>query len=252
MKYYLIVLCLLSQVVVAGEYDNQTSEYVQQTAEYGEPDDEYREPIWIDPPPVLPPPVFITIDKSDFSMTTFSDGEEISKHKVIIGKPDYPTPEMRTQFTQIILNPVWTVPTELLYKLVAIIKAQRNPIGYLERRGFVIHRDGEDIDPRDVAWRSLPSEGPYDFTITQKPSLDNFIGQVLFNLEDTGPIQMHDTPDKELFLEDVRTFSSGCIRVENSVELAEFIIRQPIQHLIDSGETVVFQLPRPVIVQVVD
>lgn len=241
----LIFLCLLSHVAVANEYADKTSDY-------GEVTDEYREPIWIDPPPVLPPPVLITIDKSEFSMTTYSDGEVVSKHKVIIGRPDYPTPTMRTQFSHIIINPVWEVPEVLLYKLVAIIKAQRDSIGYLNRRGFKIRVAGNEVDPSTIDWRTLPKTGPYSFSVTQIPSPSNFVGQVLFVLEDTNEIQMHDTPDKDLFLQDVRTFSSGCIRVERSVELAEFILRQPIGEMIKRGETVVFQLPRPVSVQIVD
>ena len=240
-----IILCLLSHSVFAGEYDTKPTEY-------GEITDEYREPIWIDPPPVLPPPILITIDKSDFSMVTYSDGEIVSKHKVIVGRPDYPAPTMRTEFSRIIINPVWGVPEVLLYKLVAIIKAQRDPIGYLNRRGFRIQVAGDEVDPSTINWRSLPKTGPYSFSITQIPSPSNFVGQVLFVLEDTNEIQMHDTPDKALFLQDVRTFSSGCIRVEKSVELAEFILRQPVEDLIKQGETVVFQLPRPVQVQVVD
>jgi murein L,D-transpeptidase YcbB/YkuD len=248
----LFVICFLSQASPAGEYDNQTTEYGDRVSDYEELVDEYREPIWIDPPPILPPPVLITIDKSDFEMTTYSEGEIVSQHKVIIGRPDYPTPTMRTEFSHIIINPVWEVPEVLLYKLVAIIKAQRNPIGYLERRKFRIHVDGKEVDPSIINWRSLPKTGPYSFSVTQDPSPSNFVGQVLFVLEDTNEIQMHDTPDKALFLQDVRTFSSGCIRVEKSVELAEFILRQDVQDLIDLGETVIFRLPRPVAVQVVD
>jgi len=228
------------------------NEYDAKPTEYGELTDEYREPIWIDPPPILPDPVLIVIDKSEFSMTTYSAGELVSKHKVIIGRPDYPTPTMRTEFSHIIINPVWGVPEVLLYKLVAIIKAQRDPIGYLNRRGFKIQVAGNEVDPSTINWRALPETGPYSFSVTQIPGPSNFVGQVLFVLEDTNEIQMHDTPDKDLFLQDVRTFSSGCIRVEKSVELAEFILRQPIGDLIDQGETVVFQLPRPVQVQVVD
>lgn len=240
-----IILCLLTQLVIAGEYDTKE-------VEYGDITDEYRPPILIDPEPVLPPPVLITIDKSEYSMTTYSDGNVVSQHRVIIGRPDYPTPTMRTEFSHIIVNPTWTVPTILLYKLVAIINQQRNPIAYLNRRGFVIYNDDGEIDPTEISWKSLPKTGPYSFSIKQRPSPSNFIGQVLFVLKDTNEIQMHDTPDKQLFFQDVREFSSGCIRVERSVELAEFILRQPIGDLIEQGETVVFKLPRPVDVQVVD
>lgn len=246
-----IFLCLLSQIAIA-EYNNPVSDYGEPVSDYGEPDDEYREPIWIDPPPVLPPPVFITVDKSNFSMTTYSEGEVISKHKVIVGREDNPTPTMRAEFSQIIINPIWDVPTRLLYKLVAIIKQQRDPVAYLNLRGFEIYKDGSEIDPSTIDWRALPANGPYSFSVSQRPSSSNFIGQIQFVLEDTGDIQMHDTPDKHLFLQDVRTFSSGCIRVENAVQLAEFLLDRDVAELIEQGETVLYQLPRPVTVSIVD
>ena len=38
-------------------------------------------------------------------------------------------------------------------------------------------------------------------------------------------VYLHDTPSKELFAKARRDFSSGCIRVEKPVELAEYLLR---------------------------
>jgi murein L,D-transpeptidase YcbB/YkuD len=38
-------------------------------------------------------------------------------------------------------------------------------------------------------------------------------------------VYLHDTPAKELFAKTRRDFSSGCIRIEKPVELAEYLLR---------------------------
>jgi murein L,D-transpeptidase YcbB/YkuD len=37
-------------------------------------------------------------------------------------------------------------------------------------------------------------------------------------------VYIHDTPSRELFAKTIRTFSSGCIRIEKPLELAEYLL----------------------------
>jgi len=66
-------------------------------------------------------------------------------------------------------------------------------------------------------------------------------------------LYLHDTPKKRLFYQETRAFSSGCIRVENAVDLAEYLLqnqkgwtKRKIRKIIDSGETEVIKLKTPV------
>ena len=67
---------------------------------------------------------------------------------------------------------------------------------------------------------------------------------------------LHDTPSKELFSADQRTFSSGCIRVENPLDLASVLLegdgwtRERVQGVVDAGdsETVLLKAPLPVLI----
>lgn len=63
---------------------------------------------------------------------------------------------------------------------------------------------------------------------------------------------VHDTPNRELFDRTERTFSSGCIRIENPFDLAELLLgedpdwtRARIDEVIASGETTPVTLPQP-------
>lgn len=58
-------------------------------------------------------------------------------------------------------------------------------------------------------------------------------------------IYLHDTPDKALFKEDPRRFSSGCVRVEDAARLAEWLFGKPLEVTSDAPEQHV-PLPMPI------
>jgi murein L,D-transpeptidase YcbB/YkuD len=66
-------------------------------------------------------------------------------------------------------------------------------------------------------------------------------------------VYLHDTPKKELFGESARAFSSGCIRVEDPLRLAELLLDDPgkwnraqIDHAVATGKTLTVHIKRPV------
>jgi murein L,D-transpeptidase YcbB/YkuD len=66
-------------------------------------------------------------------------------------------------------------------------------------------------------------------------------------------VYLHDTPSKSLFEKEARSFSSGCIRVERSLELAELVLgdgeawnAESIGKVIEAGEIRTVRLKKPV------
>jgi L,D-transpeptidase YcbB len=66
-------------------------------------------------------------------------------------------------------------------------------------------------------------------------------------------VYLHDTPSRELFAKTERAFSSGCIRLEKPIELAEYLLRndprwsrQKILATIARGAEQVVHLPTTV------
>ena len=91
--------------------------------------------------------------------------------------------------------------------------------------------------------------------IRQEPGLKCPLGKVKFVFPNEYDVYIHDTPSRSLFGQNVRTFSSGCIRISNALELAGFLLKDNpdwsvpnIQKAIDQGEkrTIVFKNPIPV------
>ena len=250
MKKILFFL-LIPFVASANEYSfDKPSEYGFKSVEYVKVTDEYKVPT-----PKPDPVPSIVVNKTDYTLRVILEDETIVEHRVIVGRTGRETPTLNSKFSRIILNPVWRVPNMLLGDLIAIIKSKRDPISYINEMGFRIYRDEVEQDPEMIDWPSIPSSGPYDFIIEQDPGPDNMIGQVLFVLQETGEIQMHDTPNKSLFDKKIREFSAGCIRVDDAIGLATRMLKktpEEVKELLDNGKKIAFDLTTPINITVVD
>src|SRR5690606_28359324 len=60
----------------------------------------------------------------------------------------------------------------------------------------------------------------------QDPGPGNALGRVKFNMPNRWDIYLHDTPHRSDFKNTNRALSSGCVRVQNPLELAEMILTQ--------------------------
>jgi murein L,D-transpeptidase YcbB/YkuD len=89
--------------------------------------------------------------------------------------------------------------------------------------------------------------------IRQLPGDKNELGKVKFVFPNTFNIYFHDTPHKELFKNDKRAYSHGCIRLSDPVGLANYVLRdQPewtpekIDNAMNSGKEKYVKIKDPV------
>jgi murein L,D-transpeptidase YcbB/YkuD len=125
---------------------------------------------------------------------------------------------------------------------------------YLERQGFVILDDDfQPLDPREIDFSDYSGED-FPYTFRQGPGPLNALGRVKFLFPNEFNVYLHDTPSRELFRREDRTFSHGCIRIEHPLELAEALLpewtRADLEQTIASGDTrsVALENPLPVLV----
>ena len=155
--------------------------------------------------------------------------------------------------TYLVFNPTWTVPPSIA-RLDILPKLREDP-GYLPANNFRVW-DGWDanarqLDPFGIDWHAVnPRRIPY--VLRQEPGPNNALGRVKFMFPNEFNVYLHDTPSRELFQRTVRTFSSGCIRVEKPLELAEYLLsgdpawtRARMDAVIAAGKTTNVTLPRP-------
>ena len=101
------------------------------------------------------------------------------------------------------------------------------------------------LDPASIDWASV-AKGDTIVGLRQRPGPQNSMGAVKFMLPNELGIYLHDTPNKALFASSQRTFSAGCVRVEDYRRLAQWLYqRRGVGPKGDASEQAV-DLPAPV------
>jgi murein L,D-transpeptidase YcbB/YkuD len=152
------------------------------------------------------------------------------------------------------LNPTWEVPSRIATqdKLPLI----RQDSGYIENQGYELLQgwgaDERRVDPASVDWSAVTARS-FAYRLRQAPGPLNALGQVKFMFPNKFSVYLHDTPARELFAEDARAFSSGCIRLERPLDLAELLLagnprwtRAAIDRAVAAGAEQSVSLPEPV------
>ena len=142
----------------------------------------------------------IEVNLADFSVAVLEGDRVIHQARVVVGKPETPTPIFSDVMRYVLINPSWQVPDSIIKKEMA------SKLGALSRRGYEVKTVGGRL------------------TVRQLPGDDNALGRFAFMFPNDHAIYLHDTPSKDLFDEETRAFSHGCIRVEDPQSLAVLVL----------------------------
>lgn len=166
---------------------------------------------------------FVVVDIAGYKVALYRDGQPIWRSRVQVGKPFRSTPVFQSEITYVTFNPTWTVPPTILTKDM-LPKIQQNP-GYLAaNRIRALDREGNVLDPSGIDWYNARG-----ITLRQDAGPENSLGQVVIRFPNDYAIYLHDTPHRELFAKSMRATSSGCIRVENPLQLVELLFNDPVR-----------------------
>jgi L,D-transpeptidase YcbB len=185
---------------------------------------------------------FLTVNVAGYHASYMKDGRILWQGRAQVGKPYRQTPMFKAELTYLVFNPTWTVPPTILTQ--DYLPSLKQDPGYAGRKGLkVIDRAGRVVDPGQVNWsRYSANNSPY--LLRQDPGPRNALGRVKFIFPNDHAVFLHDTPNQRLFDRTERAFSSGCIRVENALELAQLLLqderewnRKAIDRVVGSGKT---------------
>lgn len=173
----------------------------------------------------------------------------VSRHVAVVGKPDRPSPDLQSRIVEINFNPFWTVPVSIVRKDL-IPRMQSEPDYLTKNRIRIFNGQGAELQPQQVNWQSNEA---VNYMFKQDPGELNSLGSVRINFPSKDGVYMHDTPSKNLFGDDFRFHSSGCVRVQNVRELVNWLLadtpgwsRAEIDQAIKSGERKDARLAHPV------
>ncbi|MBT8335208.1 MAG: L,D-transpeptidase family protein [Gemmatimonadetes bacterium] len=143
----------------------------------------------------------------------------------IVGRQYRSTPSFNGSMRYLVLAPYWHVPpTIAAVDKLPLIKADP---GYVAASRMTLFSTATNtaVDPFSVDWSGVTgAEFNRRFRLRQEPGPSNALGNVKFMFPNRHNVYLHDTPQRDLFSRTARDFSSGCIRVENALDLAEFLL----------------------------
>jgi len=165
-------------------------------------------------------PRYVLVNIPAFQLEAVSDGRVVQRHRVIVGKRDRQTPSLKATIRGLNFFPYWRVPDSIAHRDL-IPRLQKEP-DYLDKEHIRVLDGfgGKEIDPRSVDWSS-PEAQKYKFR--QDPGPFNALGLVRIDMPNEHIVYLHDTPMKRLFNQRGRSFSSGCVRVQNVFSLVKWI-----------------------------
>jgi len=192
---------------------------------------------------------FVLVNVAGFHVYVVREGKRLWETRSIVGKPYRQTPVFRGDMTYLEFNPTWTVPPTILRK--DMLPRLRSDPGYFARNNFrIVDANGRTVS---ASAARAKASGSFPYQIVQQPGADNALGRVKFMFPNRHSVYLHDTPNRALFGKPERTFSSGCIRLEHPMDLAEILLagdptwsRDRIDTVVASDKTTRVTLPKPV------
>lgn len=184
------------------------------------------------------------VNVPDFSVTLEAPDLPPMRLKAIVGRTERETPTFSSVIESFSLAPYWNVPENLARK--DILPRIREDSLYLDRTGMTVidTGTGELADGSAIDWAAISDD---DFLaryrLRQEPGPANSLGDLRIAFPNPYTVFLHDTPDRALFANPSRALSSGCVRVEQPLDLLEWLLdedpewtRQRITEVLEVGE----------------
>jgi len=198
------------------------------------------------------PDTYIRVNIAAFTLRVIEDGSTTLAMNVIVGKPYRRTPVFSESIKYVVVNPYWNVPFSIATE--DKLPLLRTNAADEAKKGFEAKAQGSDVFvPVDAIDWSGVTKRNFNYLLRQRPGDMNALGRMKFMLPNPYAVYLHDTPGRDLFDRQERTFSSGCVRLSQPRELARWLLshdRNPqagqLDAMLASTETSTIYLKAPV------
>lgn len=161
---------------------------------------------------------YLLVNLPEFMLNYVVDHDTIAQHRIVVGTSKRRTPVLTSTLSNFVFNPTWTIPPTIIKEDLQPA-ASKNSNYFSSRRLTIYNQKGQEVAPS--AWNS---KQPNSYRYVQKPGYNNSLGLVKFNFPNKHLVYLHDTNHRDYFVRNFRSLSSGCVRVENPLKLAEQIL----------------------------
>ncbi|ALW83700.1 hypothetical protein AUC43_00415 [Hymenobacter sedentarius] len=170
----------------------------------------------------IPDSNYVLVNLPAYALEVVHGDTVLQTHRLVIGKPESPTPTLSSKLRVFTLAPEWRVPYSIATE--EILPRLRDNPRYAARHNFSIYNaQGELIDPTEVDWWDVRKKRFY-YTIRQNPGPGNALGSVIFRFRNPYEVYLHATYDTRDFKRPYRALGHGCMRMERPMELASYLV----------------------------
>jgi L,D-transpeptidase YcbB len=175
----------------------------------------------------------------EYTGRVVKNGQQLHQFRIIVGRAETQTAIFSANMRYVIFGPEWGVPDSIKVKeLLPYLRPAYDSGGgffgfgggggitdtrVLERHNLRVSLNGRPVDPSQIDWSTVDIR---KYAFIQPSGGANVLGAVKFRFPNRHDIYMHDTPQRELFDKAVRTFSHGCVRVQNPGRFAEVLLEE--------------------------
>lgn len=161
---------------------------------------------------------YFIINIANYSLNVVENKDTTLVRNIAVGTNKRKTPVLTSKLRTVVFNPTWTVPPTILKEdVVPAMKRNRN---YLAKKNITIYdSSGNIVEPS--AWNE---NKPNRYRYVQSPGYNNSLGLMKIMFPNHYSVYLHDTNHRNIFGRNNRSLSSGCVRVENPLELAQHIL----------------------------
>ena len=165
---------------------------------------------------------YFIINIPNYSLNVVESQDTTLVRNIVVGTIKRKTPIITSVLKTVVFNPTWTVPPTILKEdVVPAMKRNRN---YLKNKNITIYdTTGKEVDPSN--WNE---NNPGKYKYVQSPGYNNSLGLMKILFPNHHSVYLHDTNHRNIFGRNNRSLSSGCVRIENPLELAEHILNDSI------------------------
>jgi len=201
----------------------------------------------------------ITVNIPEFRLRVDNEQYQwVLSMKVVVGKSyRHQTPVFSSELKSVIFRPYWNVPIDI-QRDELLPEIEKDP-SYLARHSYeIVDRNGRVVSDGLLTAEMQKQLYSGRLQIRQKPGPNNSLGLIKFDLPNAHDVYLHGTPARTLFSQSRRDFSHGCIRVEDPVTLAAWVLRDKpgwdadhIRAAMSGDETTRVMLDKPIPVLIV-
>ena len=167
--------------------------------------------------------VYVWNNIPEYTQRVVTNGAVVRKERIVTGRLDKQTPIFSRPLRKITFKPTWIVTDTI--KVQELWPNLMRGGSMMREWGLEVRKDGASVNWRKINWANTDIR---TYEVIQPNGPKSVMGKVKFSFPSQHTVFMHDTleRDKWMFRASRRTYSHGCMRVANPINLAEILLRE--------------------------